>query len=87
MKAGTLVEKVEFEAVTDPITKLTTVKKFKRTRKCIAILKGRLDPATKTMKYLDVSNTDLDMAALDDPDIPHERYIIKYDNISEVEIP
>lgn len=87
MRKGDIIVKVEFESVTDPVTKVTTGKKFERTRRCVAILEGNVDPVTKLMKYTDVSNKDLDMVELANPDVAHNRYVIKYDNISEVEIP
>lgn len=88
MRKGDIVEKIEFESIIDPIRNTTTVKKFNRVRKCVQILKGRVNPLTKIMEYVDISTTvGVDLVKLDDPKAVHDRYVITYDNISETEIP
>ena len=87
MKKGDIVRRVEFEAITDSITKVSTVKKFDYTRRCVQILKGKVNPITKMQEYEDISLIGVDIVALDNPNLKHDRYIITYDNLAKVEIP
>lgn len=87
MKKNSIVEKVEFESVLDPVTKVITVKKYKHTRKCVRIREGKRNLDTFMMDYTDVSDKELDMAEVDNPDVATPRYVITYDNLSKVEIP